>query len=205
MRPNGKGPYGRHARDGGGRRARRMRMRLPARRPGDPGHPARDAAADRVPRAPHRIARRARVLELLQIDPPRLRSRPSQGGAVTVSVYGSEAPGLASTTTEVVKAAVNNNGYDATAIASSINRAINSGVLVGVDFVEPKDINVKEESKAVGVYFTALLGDRTSPSWDLPVDSMVLNILGSIQTVIGIILILLVVFRSRLLKSFQER
>lgn len=125
--------------------------------------------------------------------------------SVTVSVYGSEAPGLASTTTEVVKAAVNNNGYDATAIASSINRAINSGVLVGVDFVEPKDINVKEESKAVGVYFTALLGDRTSPSWDLPVDSMVLNILGSIQTVIGIILILLVVFRSRLLKSFQER
>ena len=32
-----------------------------------------------------------------------------------------------------------------------------------------------------------------------------LNILGSIQTAVGIILILLVVFRSRLLKSFQNR
>lgn len=125
--------------------------------------------------------------------------------SVSVSVYGSEAPGLSSTTDEVVTAAVRNNGYDATAIANSINRAINNGVLVGVDYVEPKDINVREDSKAVGIYFTPLNGDRTSPSWDLPVDSMVLNILGSIQTVIGIILILLVVFRSRLLKSFQER
>ena len=33
----------------------------------------------------------------------------------------------------------------------------------------------------------------------------ILNILGSIQTAVGIILILLVVFRSRLLKSFQSR
>lgn len=124
---------------------------------------------------------------------------------VSVSVYGSEQPGLASTTQEIVRASVSNNGYDATEIANSINRAINNGLLVGVDYVEPKDINVREDSRAVGIYFTALPGDRSSPSWDLPVDSLVLNILGSIQTVIGIILILLVVFRSRLLKSFQNR
>ena len=125
--------------------------------------------------------------------------------SVSVSVYGSEEPGLASTTTQVVQSAVNKNGYDATAIAKAVNNGINNGIIVGVDYVEPKDINVKKDSKAVGVYFTALLGDRTSPAWDLPVDSIVLNILGSIQTVIGIILILLVVFRSRLLKSFQNR
>lgn len=125
--------------------------------------------------------------------------------SVSVSVYGSEEPGLASTTTQIVQSAVNKNGYDATAIAKAVNNGINNGLIVGVDYVEPKDINVKKDSKAVGVYFTSLLGDRTSPAWDLPVDSMVLNILGSIQTVIGIILILLVVFRSRLLKSFQDR
>lgn len=124
--------------------------------------------------------------------------------SVSVSVYGSDEPGLASTTEEVVKASVANNGYDATAIANSINRAIGSGLLVGVDHVEPKDINVKKDSKAIGVYYTALINQRTSPAWDLPIDSDVLNILGSIQTVIGIILILLVIFRSRLLKSFQK-
>ncbi|MDO5848369.1 MAG: hypothetical protein Q4P18_02435 [Methanobrevibacter sp.] len=124
--------------------------------------------------------------------------------SVSVSVYGSDEPGLASTTQDVVKSSVVNNGYDANAIAKSINKAIDNGLIVGVDHVEPKDINVKKDSKAVGVYFTALAGDRSSPEWDLPIDSTVLNILGSIQTVIGIILILLVVFRSRLLKSFQK-
>ena len=44
------------------------------------------------------------------------------------------------------------NGYDASAIATSINKGINNGLLVGVDHVEPKDINVKKDSKAVGVY-----------------------------------------------------
>lgn len=125
--------------------------------------------------------------------------------SVTVSVYGSERAGLSDTTGEIVKASVAKNGFDATAIANSINKGINNGLLVGVDHVEPKDINLKPGSKAVGVYYTALPGDKTSPSWDLPVDSLVLNILGSIQTVIGIILILLVLFRSRLLKSFQNR
>ena len=125
--------------------------------------------------------------------------------AVSVSVYGSDKPGLASTTKEIVEASVAKNGYDASAIAGSINRGINNGLLMGVDHVEPKDINVKQGSKAVGVYYNALPGDRSSPAWDLPIDSNILNILGSIQTAVGIILILLVVFRSRLLKSFQNR
>ena len=125
--------------------------------------------------------------------------------AVSVSVYGSDKPGLAATTKEIVEASVAKNGYDASAIAGSINRAINNGLIMGVDHVEPKDINVKQGSKAVGVYYKALPGDKSSPSWDLPVDGNILNILGSIQTAVGIILILLVVFRTRLLKSFQER
>ena len=125
--------------------------------------------------------------------------------SVSVSVYGSDKPGLASTTKEIVEASVAKYGYDASAISGSINRAINNGLLMGVDHVEPKDINVKQGSKAVGVYYNALPGDRSSPSWDLPIDGNILNILGSIQTAVGIILILLVVFRSRLLKSFQNR
>ena len=125
--------------------------------------------------------------------------------AVSVSVYGSDKPGLAATTKEIVEAYVAKNGYDDSAIAGSINRAINNGLLMGVDHVEPKDLNVKQSSKAVGVYYNALPDDRSSPSWDLPIDGNILNILGSIQTVVGIILILLVLFRSRLLKSFQNR
>jgi hypothetical protein len=125
--------------------------------------------------------------------------------AVSVSVYGSDRPGLASTTQEIVEASVSKYGYDASSIAGSINRGINNGLLMGVDHVEPKDINVKQSSKAVGVYYNALPGDRSSPTWDLPIDGNILNILGSIQTAVGIILILLVVFRSRLLKSFQNR
>ena len=125
--------------------------------------------------------------------------------SVSVSVYGSEKQGLSATTKQIVEASVYKYGYDASSIATSINKGINNGLLVGVDHVEPKDINVKEDSKAVGVYYTALNGDKSSPSWDLPVDASLLNILGSIQTAIGVILILLVVFRSRLLKSFQNR
>ena len=125
--------------------------------------------------------------------------------AVSVSVYGTDKSGVAATTKEIVEASVSKNGYDASAISDSINRAIDGGLLMGVDHVEPKDINVKQGSKAVGVYYKALPGDRSSPSWDLPVDGNILNILGSIQTAVGIILILLVVFRTRLLKSFQNR
>ena len=128
-----------------------------------------------------------------------------KSNSVSVSVYGSDKPGLAATTAEIVESSVAKNGYDASAIAGSINKAINNGLLMGVDHVEPKDLNVKQGSKAVGVYYNALPGDRSSPSWELPIDGNILNILGSIQTVVGIILILLVVFRSRLLKSFQNR
>ncbi len=125
--------------------------------------------------------------------------------SVSVSVYGSGKAGISSTTKEIVQASVNKYGYDQSAIAESINKGINNGLLMGVDHIEPKDINVKPDSKAVGVYYTALPGDRSSPSWDLPVDANILNILGSIQTAVGIVLILLVIFRSRLLKSFQNR
>jgi hypothetical protein len=124
---------------------------------------------------------------------------------VSVSVYGSGKAGIAATTKEIVEASVHKYGYDSSAIAESINRGINNGLLMGVDHIEPKDINVKPDSKAVGVYYTALPGDRSAPSWDLPVDGNILNILGSIQTAVGIVLILLVIFRSRLLKSFQNR
>ena len=124
---------------------------------------------------------------------------------VSVSVYGSDKPGVAETTKEIVQASVAKNGYDASAIAGSINRAIDNGLLMGVDHIEPKDLNVKQGSKAVGVYFNPLPGDRSSPSWELPIDGGILTVLGSIQTAVGIILILLVVFRSRLLKSFQDR
>lgn len=125
--------------------------------------------------------------------------------SANVFVYGSEKMGLAPTTKEIVLASVDKNGYDASAIAGSINKGINNGLLVGVNYVEPKDINVKEGSSSVGVYFTPLPDGKTSPSWNLPLDSFVLNILGSVQIVIGIILILLVIFRGRLLKSFQNR
>ena len=125
--------------------------------------------------------------------------------AVSVSVYGSGKAGIAATTKEIVEASVHKYGYDSSAIAGSINRGINNGLLMGVDHIEPKDINVKPDSKAVGVYYTALPGDRSAPSWDLPIDGNILNILGSIQTAVGIVLILLVIFRSRLLKSFQNR
>lgn len=125
--------------------------------------------------------------------------------AVSVSVYGSDRPGLEATTKEIVEASVAKYGYDASAIAGSINRGINNGLLMGVDHIEPKDLNVKQGSKAVGVYYKALPGDRSSPTWDLPIDGNILTILGSIQTVVGIIIVLLVVFRSRLLKSFQKR
>ena len=55
--------------------------------------------------------------------------------SVSVSVYGSDEPGLASTTSDVVKSSVASNGYDATAIANSINKAISKGYIVGVDYV----------------------------------------------------------------------
>ena len=121
-----------------------------------------------------------------------------------MSVYGNDETGVVETTQEIVKASVKKNGYSATAIAASINRAIGNGLLVGVNKVEPKDINVKPTSKAVGVYYTTLPDGRTSPPWNLPVSSAILNILGNIQTAIGFVMVLLVLFRSTLISSFRK-
>ena len=125
--------------------------------------------------------------------------------AVSVSVYGSDKVGLADITKEVVKASVKKYGYNESTIASSINRGINNGLIVGVNYVEPSDLNVKPDVRAVGVYYNALPDGRTSPAWNLPINSIVLTIIGSIQTAIGFVLIVLVIFRTRLLKSFRDR
>ena len=125
--------------------------------------------------------------------------------AVSVSVYGSDKVGLADITKEVVRASVKKYGYNASTIAGSINRGINNGLIVGVNYVEPSDLNVKPDVRAVGVYYNALPSGRTSPAWNLPINSIVLTIIGSIQTAIGFVLIVLVIFRTRLLKSFRDR
>lgn len=125
-------------------------------------------------------------------------------GSVSVSVYGTEEAGVVQTTQEIVRASVKKNGYSAEAIARSINRAIKNGFLVGVNYVEPKDINVKPSSRAVGVYYTPLPDDRTAPPMELPVSSGLLEILGNIQTALGFIMVLLVLFRSSLISSFRR-
>jgi hypothetical protein len=124
--------------------------------------------------------------------------------SIIVSVYGTDESGVVGTTEEVVKASVKKNGYNANKIAASINRAIDNGLIVGVNYVEPKDINVKQSSKAVGVYYNPLPNGRTAPPWDLPVSSNILNILGNIQTAIGFVMVLLVLFRSTLITSFKR-
>ena len=78
-------------------------------------------------------------------------------------------------------------------------------MIVGVNYIEPKDINVKESSRAVGVYYKQLPDSRTAPAWNLPVSSSLLNTIGNIQTAIGLILIVLVLFRSVLIKSFFRK
>jgi hypothetical protein len=119
-------------------------------------------------------------------------------------VYGSDELGIRETTQEIVALSVKKKGYNNVEIANSINRAIDNGLLVGVNYVEPKDINVRESSKAVGVYFKPLPEGRSAPPWNLPVSSSILDLLGNIQTAIGLILILLVLFRSSLMKSFKR-
>jgi hypothetical protein len=121
-----------------------------------------------------------------------------------VTVY-SDIPGISQSATEIIKSSVKKNGYDVKAITDSINKGIKSGMLVGVNYVEPKDINVRGDLKAVGAYFTPLSEYRTSPPWQLPVNPFILTVIGNIQTVIGIILILLVVFRTMLIRSFQKK
>jgi hypothetical protein len=127
------------------------------------------------------------------------------GQSVQVSVYGSDELGIKSTTREIVALTVRKKGYNNVEIANSINRAIDNGILVGVNHVEPKDINTVERSRAVGVYFKPLPDRRSSPPWDLPVSSSILDLIGNIQTAIGLILVLLVLFRSSLIKSFKNR
>ena len=122
----------------------------------------------------------------------------------SVSVYGSDREGLASTTEAIVQASVNKYGYDANEIAGSINKGINNGLLMGVNYVEPKDLSVKPESRAVGVYFEPLADGRTAPPWNLPIDSNILSVIGAVETAIGFLLILLVVFRSRLISNFRK-
>ena len=126
------------------------------------------------------------------------------GQTVQVSVYGSDDIGISETTQGIVSATVKKYGYDNVQIANRINAAIDSGTLVGVNHVEPKDINVKSSSRAVGVYYKPLGNDRSSPPWTLPISSSLLDLIGNIQTAIGLILVLLVLFRSTLIKSFMK-
>lgn len=124
--------------------------------------------------------------------------------SVVVSVYGTDESGVVQTTSEIVKASVKKDGYNVNEIANDINRGIDNGLLVGVNYVEPKDINVKQSSRAVGVYFDPLPGDRTSPPWNLPISSGIIDIVGNMQTAIGFVLVLLVLFRSTLITSFLK-
>lgn len=124
---------------------------------------------------------------------------------VQVSVYGTDELGVKETTEEIVKASVKKNGYSNTEIAKSVNRGIDNGLLVGVNYVEPKDINVKPGSRAVGVYFKPLPDKRSAPPWNLPINSSILDVIGNMQTAIGIILVLLVLFRSTLISSFLKK
>ncbi|PAV06769.1 hypothetical protein ASJ82_06350 [Methanosphaera cuniculi] len=123
----------------------------------------------------------------------------------TVSAYGSEEKGISEATSSVVTTAVKKNGYDPVKIAQAVNRAISIGSIVGVEYVDASDINVRENIKAVGVYYTAAPNGKSAPVWNLPIDSSIFDILGNVQTVIGVLLILLAVFRSTLIKSYFRR
>lgn len=123
----------------------------------------------------------------------------------SVSTYGSDEKGISEATTSVVDASVEKNGYDPVKIAQSINKAIDSGSIVGVEYVDSSDINVRENIKAVGVYYTPAPNGRSAPVWNLPIDSNVFDVLGNIESLIGILLILLALFRSTLIKSFFRR
>lgn len=125
-------------------------------------------------------------------------------GTVSVSVYGSDEAGVIQTTQEIVKATVKEKGYSEEAIAKEINDAIDNGLIIGVNYVEPKDINVKPGSKAVGVYYTPLPDHRTAPPMDLPISSSFFEILGDIQTALGCVLLILLLFRSTLISSFMR-
>ena len=126
------------------------------------------------------------------------------GGGLSISVYGTDAPGIKETTQEIVQASVNKTGYNSLQISKNINRAIDNGLLVGVNYVEPKDINIQENTRAIGIYYKPLADKRTSPPWNLPISSTILDVIGNIQTAIGLILVILVLFRSTLITSFLK-
>jgi hypothetical protein len=123
----------------------------------------------------------------------------------SVSVYGSDAPGVSETTQDVVQASVKKHGLNSVSIAKSINSAINSGLIIGVNYVEPDNINIVSSQNAGGVYYSSLTDDRSAPAWNLPISSSIIDLLGSMQTAIGLILVILVLFRSTLIKSFMKR
>ena len=127
------------------------------------------------------------------------------GDNPSVSVYGSDKKGLSLATNDVVTAAVSRYGYDPVQIAKAINKAIDSSTIVGVEHVDTSDLNVKENIRAVGVYFSPVSSGRTAPQWNLPINSQIFDVLGNVQTIIGILLILLALFRSTLIKSFFRR
>ncbi|HTX61774.1 MAG TPA: hypothetical protein VMC48_05650 [Methanobacterium sp.] len=123
----------------------------------------------------------------------------------TVYVYGTDLAGISTTTSDIVTYSVSKNGFNANTIAAAINSGIDHGLLIGVNHVEPKDINIKQNTKEVGVYFTPLSGGRTTPTWDLPISSSLLDIIGNLQTAIGLVLVVLVLFRSTLISSFMRK
>jgi hypothetical protein len=123
----------------------------------------------------------------------------------SVSTYGTDDPGIIDTTQSVVESSVSKNGFDATLIASDINKAISSGLLIGVNPVEPDDIHILTYTKQVGIYYTPLPNGRTAPAWNLPISSSILDTIGNLQTAIGLIMVVLVLFRSTLISSFSRR
>ncbi len=123
----------------------------------------------------------------------------------TVFSYGSDSPGISATTSQVVSYSVSKHGFDANAIAKDINSAISSGLLIGVNPVEPSNINIQTATKQVGVYYTPLTGGRTAPPWNIPISSSLLDTIGNLQTAIGLIIVVLVLFRSTLISSFSRR
>lgn len=125
--------------------------------------------------------------------------------STSVYTYGTDSAGISGTTKEIVQYSVKQNGYNAVTIANAINKAIDNSYLIGVNYVEPKDINVIESTRSVGVYYKPLPDLRSSPPWDLPISSSILDLVGSIQTAIGLILIILVLFRSKLFDSFLKK
>ncbi len=127
-----------------------------------------------------------------------------QPSNATVTTYGTDSIGVTSTTSSIVQDSVATHGFDSTAISNSINSAIRSGLILGVNYVEPSDINIIASNKQIGVYYTPLTGNRSAPSWNLPISSSLLDTIGNLQTAIGIIIVVLVLFRSTLISSFSR-